>query len=103
MPPSVRGGNAARGPFCGFTLGRWWRCGHGSWGLALAGPLLGCPICRIGGVTPRTGSVPPTRPVGVGSVLDGKDVDAVLSGVDAVDHPVVAAAGAVQPGHLEPQ
>ena len=39
--------------------------------------------------------------VDVGAVFDGHDVDAAVLVVDAVDHPVVAAAGAVQP--VEPE
>jgi len=35
--------------------------------------------------------------VNVGAVLDGRDVDPAAVAVDAVDHPVVAAAGAVRP------
>src|SRR6516165_4909450 len=37
------------------------------------------------------------RPVDVRAVLDGHDVDPTAVIIDAVDHPVVAAAGAVQP------
>ena len=37
------------------------------------------------------------RSVDVGAVLDGHDVDTAVLVVDAVDHPVVAALGAVQP------
>jgi hypothetical protein len=33
----------------------------------------------------------------VGAMFDGHDVDAAVLVVDTVDHPVVAAAGAVQP------
>jgi hypothetical protein len=35
--------------------------------------------------------------IDVGAVLDGHDVAAAVLVIDAVDHPVVAAAGAVQP------
>src|ERR1017187_3403448 len=39
--------------------------------------------------------------VDVGAVFDGHDVDAAVLVVDAIDHPVIAAAGAVQP--VEPE
>jgi hypothetical protein len=41
------------------------------------------------------------RAVGVGAVFEGDDLDAVVAVVDAVDDPVVAAAGAVQSGQVE--
>ena len=37
------------------------------------------------------------RSVDVGAVLDGYNVDTAVLAVDAADHPVVAAASAVQP------
>src|SRR5215472_17317942 len=43
------------------------------------------------------------RPVDVGAMLDGHDVDPVVLVVDAVDHPVVAAAGTLQPRQPELQ
>jgi hypothetical protein len=42
-------------------------------------------------------------PVDVRAVLDGDDSDQAAAVVDAMDHPVVASAGAVQPGQAEPE
>src|SRR5215831_12168107 len=42
-----------------------------------------------------------TRPVNVGAVLDRHDRDRAEVVVNAVDHPVVAAAGAMQSGKAE--
>src|SRR5690242_20208050 len=46
------------------------------------------PLCRLGSEGPR--------PVDVGAVLDRYDGDLALGAVDAVDHAVIASAGAVQ-------
>ena len=42
-----------------------------------------------------------SRSVDVGAVFDGQDGDQMALVVDAVDHAVVAAPGAVQPGEAE--
>jgi len=42
-----------------------------------------------------------SRSVNVGAVFDGQDSDQVALVVDAVDHAVVAAPGAMQPGEAE--
>jgi len=55
-------------------------------------------------VTGRSaGLFAPAWPVDVRAVLDGDDSDQAAAVVDAVDHPVVASAGAVQPGQAEPE
>jgi len=52
---------------------------------------------------PSVGLFAPAWPVEVRAVLDGDDSDQAAAVVDAVDHPVVASAGAVQPGQAEPE
>jgi hypothetical protein len=55
-------------------------------------------------VTPTLGGLSElTRPVHVGPVLDGHNCDGAKIVVNPVDHPVVAAPGAVQSGEAELQ